>query len=1224
MKNSQKIVGIGASAGGLKAISEFFDHIPIDTGFTFVVIQHLSPNFKSMMSELLKKHTEMPIIVVDKPIRPEPNSIYLISSSFNVVLKDDLLIPTERSDPKSINLPIDQFFISIANEHQSNTVAIILSGTGSDGAIGVKEIKKAGGLVMVEDPQYAQFDGMPMAAIASRAVDHVLQPYAIARKLADTNPQAQNDKGFLIIDTDDKAFEPLFDSIVKEVNEKTGVNFTDYRNSTLIRRIEKRMFITKNASLKNYVEFVKKDKEEVFTLQQELLINVTHFFRDNLAFEVFKRQVIPSLFSSKSPHEQVRVWIPACSTGQEALSIAILFKEYIEEQQISNSFKIFASDVDKVAVASASAAIYDITSLSNIPADILQKYFESVNLDSTKFSPKKSLRENIVYAVHDSIYDPPFINLDLVSCRNMMIYLNPKNQKILLSNFQFSLKYLGYLFLGPSESLGEFKRYFDVVSNKWNIYQKNTNDSRPLTHVFRKSNLTKAKEVHKEKDHRISEKERKMLVSNNTYIKLLIEQYAPTCIVLNEDLDILLTNGDLGSLLSFPHISGDFNLREMVGFEELIIFQNGIEKARETKNTVLYKEIDFKRKDNLQTVNIQFRMIEIPNHIYAEIFIVEFNIVNVKKEARSKKLITQDKFQQEKIGTIEKELSRIQFEKQVLIQKLETVNEELQASNEELLASNEELQSTNEELQSVNEELYTVNTELQSKVNELIMTTNDLDNLLNSTEIGSIFLNKELQIRRFTPAIVHQFELLESDIGRSIKTFSSSFANKTVYDEIEKVVQNRNVYEKEIKDDKGNTYLMRVLPYQTDEGFIDGAVLTFIPINELKKAHDSLEEAAEKYRAVFENSYDSIVLVDQDGKINSSNYSFAGYSKEEILGLDIVSVLPEDYKEVLKLAMQTVFDGAPSSSFHYDRKDNKQKQYFSATITPVIVKEEVLYLALITRDITELKVKELELRKMSISLEKQVAERSKQLALRNNELSEMNLYLDSFVHGAAHDLRAPITQINGYMSLVEKIKEPEKRDGIYLEIGKSIKRLDKTLTGLIQMIDFQKNGSNKIAQTINLYETYSEVLDQIKNDLLDSDAEINEDFDKEVMVNYIPAFATSIFYNLLSNAVKYRSLNKKLIIDVSVQQQEEYVVISIADNGIGIDLDRYGHLLFKPFKRLTIEREGTGIGLSIIKNLVYKNDGKIEVSSKLGKGTVFSVFLKSLNSHEQPARRAEV
>ena len=457
MKRVKRIVGIGASAGGLRAITEFFDHIPSHTDMAFVVIQHLSPDFKSMMSELLQKHTKMKIQVIDKTTVIEPNNIYLISSQFNVLLDENVLNPVKRSDPNSINLPIDLFFHSLGKAGNKDNVGVILSGTGSDGSKGIQTIKKAGGLVMIEDPHYAQFDGMPLAAFSSGEIDFVLPPYALARELMRLNEGKEKNTTFLIIDPKKDSFPPLFEEIINDIYLKTGINFKNYRHSTLIRRMEKRMFITKQHDLESYLKYLKKDPTEINILQEEFLINVTHFFRDQVAFNILKTQVIPQLLASKSPRDQIRIWIPACSTGQEALSIAILFKEYIEEHQLSNTLKIFASDIDKAAISVASEATYEASILGEVPPYLLEKYFEPVNIKKTKYSVVKTLRETIVYAVHDSLYDPPFINLDLVSCRNMLIYLNNKNQQILLSNFHFALNYKGYLFLGPSESLGEYK-----------------------------------------------------------------------------------------------------------------------------------------------------------------------------------------------------------------------------------------------------------------------------------------------------------------------------------------------------------------------------------------------------------------------------------------------------------------------------------------------------------------------------------------------------------------------------------------------------------------------------------------------------------------------------------------------------------------------------------------------------------------------------------------------
>ena len=1220
MNKLERIVGIGASAGGLRAITEFFDHIPDKTGMAFVVIQHLSPDFKSMMNELLIRHTGMDIHIIDKSTMIQPNNIYLISSQYNVILERTMLKPTKRSEASTLNLPIDLFFHSLGKEIGKNTVGIILSGTGSDGSKGIQTIKKAGGIAMVEDPHHAQFDGMPIAAMSSGKIDFILPPYALARELMRLNQSKERKTTFLIINPEKDDFPPLFDEIISEIYTKTGINFKNYKYSTLIRRMEKRMFITKQHDLSSYLKYLKKDPEEINILQEEFLINVTHFFRDPEAFDKFKEEIIPGILADKSPRDQIRIWIAACSTGQEAITIAILLKEYLDEHHLSNPIKIFASDIDKSAIAIASEAVYDGALLRTVPSHLLEKYFEPANSEKTRFSVVKTLRESIVYAVHDALYDPPFINLDLITCRNMMIYLNNKNQRILLSNFHFALNYKAYLFLGPSESIGEFKKSFQVLSNRWNLFQNMTKEKQ-LQPAFSKETDTKL-------EHRIAPKKsalasfkvipEKPIIKDKYYTKVLIEQFAPTCILVNEQLDVLLTNGKVDSILSFPRVSGHFNLKEMVGPEELIIFKNGIQKCQETNKVNLFEGISYRKDKVVKVLNMQFSAVQDEYDTDQQIFIIEFffNIEKpIKEPVDNLLIIPQEAMKIEKMKIIQRELRQIRQEKQVLVQELEMANEELQASNEELLAANEELQSTNEELQSVNEELYTVNTELQNKVNQLITTTNDLDNLLNSTEIGSIFLDQDLNIRRFTPAISKQFTLLDSDIGRPITGFASSFVDKDIYPEIKNVVNKLVVFEKEIKDEQDNHYLMRVLPYRTDAGQVAGAVLTFIPINEIKRATDNFTEVAERYRAVFENSYDGIMLIDKNGKITSSNHDFAGFSKEKVINRSLLKLMPQPYGEVLRLAIKQVTSGDPSSFFHFEIERIKgRKQWFSATVTPVIIKEEIKGLAFITRDVTELKEKELELRQMGISLEKQVADRSRELAARNSELKEINSYLDSFVHGAAHDLRAPITQIKGMLNLFPQIEDTNKKEVVFDEISSCVKRLEKTLTGLIEMIDFQKNN-NRISHEINLLKSFNDVTEQLDYDIKNTKAEITVDIPKDLTINFIQAYITSIFYNLMSNSLKYRDYDKPLKIKVSVQQEDDFVVIKVTDNGIGIDLNRYGHFLFQPFKRLTVEREGTGIGLSIINNVVRKNGGRIEVESNLKKGTQFKVFIKPLNIH---------
>jgi len=1223
MVGVKKIVGIGASAGGLKAISEFFDHIASDTGMAFVVVQHLSQDFKSMMDELLQRHTQMPIHVVEESTTVQANTIYLVSSQYNIILEGNKLNPIKRSDPESLNLPIDLFFHSLGKSMKEKTVGIILSGTGSDGSKGIQTIKNAGGVVMVEDPIHAQFDGMPNAALAATSVNFALPPYALARELMRINAGNEKQSTFLIIDPNKESFIGLFESILELIRKDTGMNFKNYRHSTLIRRMEKRMFITKQSNLESYLMYLQRDEKEIQTLKDEFLINVTHFFRDLPAFNLLQSAVIPQILAKKTSNDQIRIWIPACSTGQEAISIAIQFCEYLEKNKLTNSLKIFASDADEKVIATASEGIYKNADLSDMPQKFVKKYFEPTDKDKNKFQLVKTIRERIVYAVHNALYDPPFINLDLVSCRNMMIYLNVKNQQILLNNFQFALNFEGYMFLGPSESLGTFKNDFLAISAKWNIFQS-INKEKSLQVKFSTNDPSVKKNMENKSWRNSFPTDKKKngsstpLSQDKLYTKILIEQYAPTCILVNENMDVLLTNGDVDKILSFPRVSGHFNLKEMVPSDELIIFKNGVRKCQENKKVNLYENISFRKKKEKFQLTIQFSSVEVYEYSLDEIYIIEFldTTSSIREKQKPKEIISEDIFKLEKISTIEKELHKAQHEKRMLVEQLEMANEELQATNEELLAANEELQSTNEELQSVNEELYTVNTELQSKVNQLITTTNDLDNLLNSTEIGTIFLDQELNIRRFTPAITEQFDLLEGDVGRSITSFTNSLVDKKIYPEIKKVVNQLVVFEKELIDEKGNYYLLRVLPYRADAGRIDGAVLTFIPINEIKKAQSNLEEIAQRYQAIFDNSSDRIILLEKDGKITSSNAGFGTYDKDKVVGVSIFSLMPKPYEQVLQSSIEQVFNGDASSFFHFeDVTDSGQKEWHSATVTPVIIQGEILHLALITRDITEVKMKELELRELGVSLEKQVMVRSEELAARNSDLREINSYLDSFVHGAAHDLRAPITQIQGMIQLYPKIKKSEQKDEMFGEISSCVSRLEKTLTGLIEMIDFQKND-NRVSQKIRIIDILNEVLEQLKIDIKDVKAEINIDVAKGLDIYFVKAYLTSIFYNLLSNAIKYRSYDNILTISVSAKQANGFIVIIVSDNGIGIDINRYGHFLFKPFKRLTLEREGVGIGLSIINNVVEKNGGRIEVESKLRKGTKFTVYLKSLDKNE--------
>ncbi|MFK7983585.1 MAG: chemotaxis protein CheB, partial [Saprospiraceae bacterium] len=769
MKKEIITVGIGASAGGLEAINEFFDHLDPETGMAFIVIQHLSPDFKSLMDELLSKHTKMPITVIHEPTPIKPNNIYLISKESNIIIEDGVIRPAKREERHVLNLPIDVFFHSLGKNQREHSIGVILSGTGSDGSKGIASIKEAGGLVLVQEPATAQFDGMPRAAMKTGYVDNILPPFAIAKTLM--NLVKSNEMGYLLfLNPEDEKISRYFHEILEMVQDRMGVDFTEYRNTTLYRRIEKRMFMTRKNTIEDYMAFIEENEKEITHLYNEFLIGVTRFFRDKEAFDLLETKVISKIINDTDKSEPIRIWVAACSTGEEAYSLAILFQEYLEKNGLHRSFKIFASDLDSHAISIASKGTYGGEIKDNIPPYILKKYFHT-NLDGS-YAINKNIREKIVFTTHDALYDPPFINLDLVSCRNFLIYLKPEIQQKLLVNFQFALRHKSYLFLGPSESLGKTKTAFESINERWNIYQ-NVLETNLKSTKFSRQDL-KERRRKEQRPTKVAIYEDRISPSNEeVFTSWLLNQYVPLLLFVNAEFEVLHIHGNAERLLSFPRGPGGFNLSKMLEEDELLIFKNGIRKTLENEHTNAYKGITFKKNLAVFKIDLTFEPAEI-RQLEQQVILITIQINGEGKgTGDAKEIVSVDEsvYHQERVRTLDLELRQAKREKQNLVERLETTNEELQSSNEELMAANEELQSTNEELQSVNEELYTVNAELQNKVYELTLSNNDMDNLLKSTGIGTIFVDEMLNIRRFTPAVKQQFKLVSSDIGRPITTF---------------------------------------------------------------------------------------------------------------------------------------------------------------------------------------------------------------------------------------------------------------------------------------------------------------------------------------------------------------------------------------------------------------------------------------------------------------------
>lgn len=1328
------IVGIGASAGGLEAINEFFDHISANTGMAFIVVQHLSPDFKSLMDELLAKHTKMPIKVVREATPVRPDHIYLISKESNIILEDGVIKPVVRKNRHVINLPIDEFFHSLGDSHRERSVGIILSGTGTDGSRGISTIKEAGGLVFVQSPESAQFDGMPKTALDTGLADNVLPPYAIAKSLM--NLVKSKDVGFLLfLNPEDEEVQSHFLEILTAVRKQIGVDFDEYRRTTLYRRIEKRMFLTHHSTIAEYAIYLKGNAIEIDSLYKEFLIGVTRFFRDTEAFDFLNDKVIGPLIESKQANESIRIWIPSCSTGEEVYSVAMLMEEYLKKHKLVRNYKIFASDLDAHAISIAGNGVYKKNIINDIGIEYASRYFnENIN---GELAISKKIRDKIVFTVHDALNDPPFINLDLVSCRNFMIYLKTDIQQRLLISFQFALNHKGYLFLGPSESLGRVKSAFKVVNERWNIYQ---ND---LETKLSPSKL-RSKEVHgtrRRQPKKIQEKFHRTPIlipsTEEVYSNWLLQHFVPICLFVDESLEVLYINGDAESLLNFPKGPGSFNLINMLEEDELLVFKNGIRKTIENKKTNVYKGITFRKRDKAYKVNLKFQPTKV-KYLEEVAILVEIDIIGegVTNNGKDDLVIADEAtYQKERLRTLELELKQAKNEKQNLVERLETTNEELQSSNEELLAANEELQSTNEELQSVNEELYTVNSELQGKVAELTTANNDMDNLLEATGIGTIFIDENLNIRKFTPAVKEQFKLMSNDIGRPITTFVNTFSKENIYEDFKKVLKYSRKIEREVTDEKGKSFLMRLLPYRLDNDRVDGVVASFVDLSDLKKATEEARYMAEMFQAIFHhsethiailndqyqiqdinflpesfnlekkqvigkvfedflpemshvyikkalqnlegnssvnysvpvafnnrdvrwfqntlivlsgvgktNSYllisrdetklknveqtirlnagifegvfkyakEHFIIIDLDGTIKEINYTADGYEMKNLIGKHVVEVTPPEYQDLIESGFNDVVD-QKRKSFEYEMMTiapDETKRYYSTVMFPVMVDNTIERIIAITKDLTNLRVSENKLKEAKLNLEDQLIAGSKELILKNQELEEVNIYLDSFVHGAAHDLRAPLTQMKGYLSLLPDIETAADRHSATKELLDSAIRMERILNGLIELIDFKKN-TEPVVKTFNLFQVYKEAIEDLQPYIYKANANFKANIPEDLTINYIGAYLNSIFFNLIHNAIKYRDYTRKLNVKVAIEKEDEFIVLTISDNGIGMDLNKYGHFLFKPFKRLTVEREGTGIGLSIINNSVRRNGGRIEVKSYVNKGTTFKVYLKS-------------
>lgn len=813
------IIGIGASAGGLEALQQFFGYMPGNSGLSFVVVQHLSPDYKSLMADILGKQTDMNVVQAENEMKIEPNTVYLIPPKNNMTLKNGKLILTEYVHG-ILNHPIDIFFTSLAEERKERSVAVVLSGTGTDGTKGIKAIKEHGGMVIVQNPSNAKFDGMPKSAINTGLVDWILSAKEIAAEILNfshypTIVKARESDEFF---SDEETFSHIY-AVLKKVS---GIDFTNYKRTTVLRRIERRMVVNHSASFQEYARWLDTNEDEVKILVKEILIGVTNFFRDAASFEKLKYSVIKRLVEHAKENEAIRVWSAGCSTGEEAYSIAILFQEIMEELGVERDVKIFATDVDVTAIEKAGKGVFTESILDDVSSERLAKYFTKKN---DLYYISKNIRRMIIFAPHNMLSDPPFGKLDLISCRNVMIYFQPVLQRGLFSIFHSALKDGGFLFLGKSETANECANVFKPFCGAEKIYihkgGAKIDNWTPSSYTV--PNIQPARRTVSN----VSERDRINYSLENIYLNYL-ERFLPASVVVDDRNNVIHFFGNYYDYLKIAPGKATFNLFSMLSKDIGLAASTALNRCRTEHTSVTYTDVLVEDKDGVKSIDLIVEPINWDDDGDYNLVVMIFVDKRAVETDGVKEKYDIDATAARRITDLEQELHESQNDLKSTIGELETVNEELQAANEELLTANEELQSSNEELQSVNEELYTVNAEYQQKLDELTIMTNDLSNFLSSTMIGILFVDGNLNIRKFTEYIGREFQLMEPDIGRSIQIFAHSFPEEDIVDDANSVLKTLVPIDREVTAMNGRYYTLRIAPYRTTENRIKGLVITII------------------------------------------------------------------------------------------------------------------------------------------------------------------------------------------------------------------------------------------------------------------------------------------------------------------------------------------------------------------------------------------------------------
>ena len=1211
------VVGIGASAGGLKAICSFFEHTPADTGMAFVVVLHLSPDHHSQADLIIQRHTSMPVRQVTEPVPIQANHIYVISPANRLSTNDGYLRVRRAERPGGAHTAIDLFFRDLADVHQEHAFCVVLSGTGSDGAVGLSRIKEQGGVTLVQSPDDAEFDGMPRAALETGLVDMVLPVAQIPQKLMElwrtarqvNLPRIDDDQRPPAMGTeqaDPERADPLLDDILAQLHNSTGHDFHHYKRATVLRRLERRLHVTGQTDLRGYLSYLEGEPEEAQALLADMLIGVTNFFRDREAFEALERHVLPALVSDRDDpleHHEMRIWSAGCSSGEEAYSVAMMVIEQLAMEQRSAKVQVFATDLDERAIAQGRAGLYTESIAADVAPARIRQFFVK---EDQHLRVRKEVREKVLFARHNLLSDPPFSHLDLVVCRNLLIYLDRDVQREILRMFHYALRPGGYLFLGSSESADVAAELFTPIDKRNRIFRARNVQSR----ARRSSQLPASSDsLTSSEPAKAKGRPGRKLAYAEIHHRALARRTPPSLIV-DPDGHILHMSDGAGRFLR--HMGGELSrtLLNLVLAPLRPALRSTLLQAQHTGQAVTSRSVNL---DSSQVDILVQPHTDEPSGSECLLVVFEEREPDRPVPVATGIQQTDDMI----LATLEGELQRTRLQLQETIEQSEISSEELTASNQEMQAINEELRSASEELetskeelQSINEELLTVNYELKTKVEETDKVNDYLSNLIASTDIATVFVDRNLHIRWFTPRATDIFSMLPVDTGRSLLDITHRLEYPELADDARAVAERETTIEREVVGRNQRWYLARLLPYRSSEQHIDGTVLTFIDISQSRAAEENLRLGEERMRLVAESTHEfAIILLDEHGVITDWNTGAAlifGYAKDEVIGRHFELIFtPDDRRDGIpeRELREARHQGRGQDERWHVRKDGS-RFYCSGEVTQ-LAGNRLAYVK-IARDLTGHK--------------RLHDEQSKRLA----ESQSSSHLKDEFFAVMSHELKHPLNLIQLNAEILRRLpllsgsSSASKAVGVICEAVTSQARIIDDLLDVARI----RTGKLKLkTQPVDLCATLRGIHAVVQSEQYPCNVVLElPPSNVEVYIDGDNTRLEQIIWNLLNNAMKFSPAHSD--IHLALSSHDGWAQLDVIDHGIGLNPESLENI-FELFSQAEPQvaqpgREGLGIGLSLVRQLVEAHGGNVVArSAGLGKGCTFTVRLECCNNDQQ-------